>query len=117
MSTDGDALSPLVPADRTSLTDDERIASIVPLLPPDHLIRFFPIQGTQTQALITRTRDAVKQILRRRSDRLLVTIGPCSIHDDKAAVECAGRLARVRESLSSTDALLRGRPGGSMGSC
>ena len=51
------------------------------------------------EELIARTRDAVKQILRRRSDRLLVVIGPCSIHDDRAAVEYAGRLARVRERL------------------
>ena len=35
-----------VPADKTSLTDDERIEHIVPLPPPEHLIRFFPIQGT-----------------------------------------------------------------------
>src|ERR1051325_3959183 len=37
---------PAVPMDRTSLTDDERIDNIVPLPPPEHLIRFFPIQGT-----------------------------------------------------------------------
>jgi 3-deoxy-7-phosphoheptulonate synthase len=100
MATDPDALSPLVPADRTSLTDDERIASILPLPPPDHLIRFFPIRGTPTESLVAQTRDAVKQILRRLSDRLLVVIGPCSIHDDRAAVEYAGRVARVRQRLA-----------------
>jgi 3-deoxy-7-phosphoheptulonate synthase len=100
MTTHADAFSPEVPGDRTSLTDDERIANIVPLPPPDHLIRFFPIRGTPAEALIARTRDAVKHVLRGRSDRLLVVIGPCSIHDPAAAVEYAGRLAGVRARLA-----------------
>jgi len=88
-----------IPSDRTSLTDDERIAEIVPLPPPAHLIRFFPIQGTPVEALIARTRDRVKQILRGQSDRVLVVIGPCSIHNPPAAFEYAGRLAEVRARL------------------
>jgi 3-deoxy-7-phosphoheptulonate synthase len=87
------------PSDRTSLTDDERIADLVPLPPPAHLIRFFPIQGTPVEALIVQTRKRVQQILRGDSDRLLVVIGPCSIHDPAAAVEYATRLAGVRERL------------------
>ncbi len=88
-----------VPTDRTSLTDDERIGNVVPLPPPEHLIRFFPIQGTPEEALIAGTRQRVKAILHGRSDRLLVVIGPCSIHDPRAALEYAGRLAEVRERL------------------
>jgi 3-deoxy-7-phosphoheptulonate synthase len=88
-----------VPTDRTSLTDDERIGNVVPLPPPEHLIRFFPIQGTPVEALIAETRKRVKAILHARSDRLLVVIGPCSIHDPSAAVEYAGRLAEVRGRL------------------
>jgi 3-deoxy-7-phosphoheptulonate synthase len=88
-----------VPTDRTSLTDDERIGNVVPLPPPEHLIRFFPIQGTPVEALIAETRKRVKAILHARSDRLLVVIGPCSIHDPGAAVEYAGRLAEVRGRL------------------
>jgi 3-deoxy-7-phosphoheptulonate synthase len=88
-----------VPSDRTSRTDDERIAEIVPLPPPAHLIRFFPIQGTPTEELIARTRDHVKQILRGQSDRLLVVIGPCSIHDPEAAEEYGRRLVGVRARL------------------
>jgi len=87
------------PSDRTSTTDDERIAEILPLPPPDHLIRFFPIQGTPTEALIAKTRDNIKRILRGESDRLLVVIGPCSIHDPAAAIEYAGRLAELRSRL------------------
>jgi 3-deoxy-7-phosphoheptulonate synthase len=88
------------PADRTSQTDDERIEGVVPLPPPEHLIRFFPIEGTPAEALITATRRAVKDILHGRSDRLFVVVGPCSIHDPQAAVEYAGRLQRERERLA-----------------
>src|SRR4051812_16820214 len=96
-----DAFLPQVPADRTSLTDDERIANVVPLPPPEHLIRFFPIQGTPVEALIGQTRENVKQILRGQSDRLLVVIGPCSIHAPVAAIEYASRLSEVRSRLAS----------------
>jgi 3-deoxy-7-phosphoheptulonate synthase len=85
-----------VPTDRTSLTDDERIGNVVPLPPPEHLIRFFPIQGTPVETLISETRRKVRAILHGKSDRLLVVIGPCSIHDPAAALEYAGRLAAER---------------------
>ena len=62
MST-ADHFPPQVPADRTSLTDDERIGNIVPLPPPEHLIRFFPIQGTPVEKLVADTRKRIKQIL------------------------------------------------------
>jgi 3-deoxy-7-phosphoheptulonate synthase len=100
MTAHQDAFPPQVPADRTSLTDDERIGNIVPLPPPEHLIRFFPIQGTPVEALIAETRHQVKQILHGRNDRLLVVIGPCSIHDPDAAIEYARRLAEVRRRLA-----------------
>jgi len=83
--------------DKTSLTDDERIEDIVPLPPPEHLIRFFPIQGTAVEALITETRRQVRQILHARSDRLLVIMGPCSIHDPAAALAYAEKLAAERK--------------------
>jgi 3-deoxy-7-phosphoheptulonate synthase len=89
-----------VPTDRTSLTDDERIGNVVPLPPPEHLIRFFPIQGTPVERLISETRKRVKAILDGRGDRLLVVIGPCSIHDPGAALEYAERLAEVRRRLA-----------------
>ena len=90
---------PRVPTDRTSLTDDERIGDVVPLPPPEHLIQFFPIRGTPVEALVAQTRGRVREILRGRSDRLLVVIGPCSIHDPAAALEYASRLAEVRIAL------------------
>src|SRR5258707_4941530 len=87
-----DSYSPL-PADKTSSTDDERIDDVVPLPPPEHLIRFFPIQGSPAEKLITETRRKVRDILRGKSDRLLVVIGPCSIPDPEAAVAHATKLA------------------------
>jgi 3-deoxy-7-phosphoheptulonate synthase len=88
--------------DKTSLTDDERIDNIVPLPPPEHLIRFFPIQGTSVESQITETRANVRHILHGRSDRLLVVIGPCSIHDPAAALEYAKKLAEERRLYHET---------------
>jgi 3-deoxy-7-phosphoheptulonate synthase len=90
------------PQDRTSLTDDERIQDITPLPPPEHLIRFFPIRGTPMEQLISGTRAKVRRIIRREDDRLLVIIGPCSIHDPAAAVEYARRLHKQREKYADT---------------
>jgi 3-deoxy-7-phosphoheptulonate synthase len=89
------------PMDRTSSTDDERIEGVVPLPPPEHLIRFFPIEGTPAEQLIAETRSSVKDIVHGRSDRLLVIVGPCSIHDPIAAIEYAERLAVERRRLKS----------------
>jgi 3-deoxy-7-phosphoheptulonate synthase len=86
--------------DKTSLTDDERIDNIIPLPPPEHLIRFFPIQGSAAEGLIAETRARVRQILHGRADRLLVVMGPCSIHDPAAAIEYAKKLSFERQKLS-----------------
>ena len=80
-----------------SLTDDQRIVSIAALPPPESLIRFFPIVGTDIEGLVVRTREAVRAILTGQDDRLLVVVGPCSIHDPIAALDYAKRLQDVRE--------------------
>ena len=82
--------------DKTSLTDDERIENVVALPPPEHLIRFFPIQGSAVESMIAETRARLRQILQGRADRLLVVIGPCSIHDPLAALEYAKKLKEQR---------------------
>jgi 3-deoxy-7-phosphoheptulonate synthase len=82
--------------ERTSSIDDLRIENVIPLPPPDHLIRFFPIQDTPAEELVRTTRAAIHDILAGKSDRLLVVIGPCSIHDPEAAVDYASRLAGER---------------------
>ena len=85
------------PADRTSQTDDQRIEDITVLPPPEHLIRFFPISGTPVEKLINNTRKTIHNILHGQDDRLLVIMGPCSIHDPVAAMEYARRLLDLRE--------------------
>jgi 3-deoxy-7-phosphoheptulonate synthase len=89
-------------SERTSETDDQRIRDVTPLPPPEHLIRFFPIAGTAVETLIGNTRAAVRKILQSQDDRLLVVIGPCSIHDPVAALEYAKRLHAERKRFADT---------------
>ena len=88
--------------DRTSQTDDERIKDITVLPPPEHLIRFFPIQGTAAESLISRTRQSIHNIMAGKDDRLLVIMGPCSIHDPAAALEYAKKLLAQRAKYEGT---------------
>ncbi len=88
--------------DRTGQTDDERIKDITVLPPPEHLMRFFPIAGTAVEKLIAHTRKAIHHIMHGKDDRLLVIIGPCSIHDPAAALEYARRLRPLREKYADT---------------
>jgi 3-deoxy-7-phosphoheptulonate synthase len=81
-------------------TDDLRIKEIKELLPPGHVLREFPI--TDRSAEVTyETRQAIHRILHRADDRLLVIIGPCSIHDPKAALEYGARLKAAKDRLES----------------
>ena len=88
--------------EKTSRTDDERIKDITVLPPPEHLIRFFPIAGTPVESLITGTRHAIHNIMAGKDDRLLVIMGPCSIHDPAAALDYARRLKAEREKYAGT---------------
>jgi 3-deoxy-7-phosphoheptulonate synthase len=88
--------------DQTSQTDDQRIKDITVLPPPEHLIRFFPIAGTAVESLIAKTRQRVHKIMAGKDDRLLVVMGPCSIHDPAAALDYARRLKVEREKYADT---------------
>jgi len=90
------------PVDRTSQTDDQRIKDITVLPPPEHLIRFFPIRGTPAEALISQTRRSIHDIMDGKDDRLVVVMGPCSIHDPAAALEYARRLKEARTRYADT---------------
>ena len=93
-----DSLAP-PPTDRMSSTDDQRIENILPLPPPAHLIRFFPIKDQPAERFIADTRRRICDILEGQSDRLLVVVGPCSIHDPESALEYANRLREERDRL------------------
>ena len=72
------------------------------LAPPENLLRFFPIDATPVEALIARTRRNIHHIMGGEDDRLLVVMGPCSIHDPAAALDYARRLKVEREKYADT---------------
>jgi 3-deoxy-7-phosphoheptulonate synthase len=69
------------------------------LTTPDEVMREIPRTLTATRVVMA-ARNAIHTILNGADDRLLVIVGPCSVHDPAAAVEYAGRLAALREQLS-----------------
>ena len=79
-------------------TDDLRIREIKELAPPSHAMREFPCTEP-VGTLVHDARQALHRILHGMDDRVAVVIGPCSIHDPKAAMEYAERLKAVREQL------------------
>jgi 3-deoxy-7-phosphoheptulonate synthase len=82
-------------------TDDIRIREIKELSPPSHLLRAVPM-GERASDTVYAARSAIHSILQGEDDRLLVVVGPCSIHDPAAARDYAGRLAAERTRLSGT---------------
>lgn len=76
-------------------TDDLRIREMKELVPPSHLIREFSCSETASNT-VAHSRTALHRILHGQDDRLMVVIGPCSIHDTKAALEYAERLAKEK---------------------
>lgn len=79
-------------------TDDVRITSIDPLISPAILIQDYPASAQVTQ-LISETRHQLHDCITGKDDRLAVIIGPCSIHDTKAAKDYAQRLRKQMEAL------------------
>src|SRR5919106_6239919 len=77
---------------------DQRIAQVVPLQPPTDVLGDLPL-GPEHAATVLRARSEIVDILRREDDRLLVVVGPCSVHDAEAALEYAQRLAGVAQEL------------------
>ncbi len=81
-------------------TDDLRITQVRPLLPPAILLEEIPISDRASN-VVANTRQAIADVLEGRDPRLVVVAGPCSIHDPKAALEYAERLARLSEPFGS----------------
>ena len=80
-------------------TDDLRIRTIEPLTPPAQLLAMLPCDDEASDT-VSASRAALHQILHGRDDRLAVVVGPCSIHDPKAAIEYAQRLKPLRDALA-----------------
>lgn len=81
-------------------TDDLRIVEIKEVIAPATLHNELPITDESSRCVFT-ARAAVQKILHGEDDRLLVIVGPCSIHDPVAAREYAGRLKALRNALAS----------------
>jgi 3-deoxy-7-phosphoheptulonate synthase len=83
--------------------EDLRITGTRPLISPAILIEEVPV-SERASSLVTETRDAIVEVLDHRDPRLIVVVGPCSIHDPHAALDYAARLAPLAGRYS--DALL-----------
>jgi 3-deoxy-7-phosphoheptulonate synthase len=79
-------------------TDDLRINQINEVEPPSTVHGYYPINETAAETTAA-ARAAIHRILHGEDDRLLVIIGPCSVHDPAAALEYAGKLQAVRHTL------------------
>ncbi|HVK55517.1 MAG TPA: 3-deoxy-7-phosphoheptulonate synthase AroG [Burkholderiales bacterium] len=80
-------------------TDDLRIKEIKELVPPSHVLREYAITPKVAETTYAARRD-IHRLLHGADDRLLVVVGPCSIHDTKAAMEYARRLVKLKEELA-----------------
>ena len=82
------------------LTDDVRIDTLKPLLPPAILMEEIPL-GDAASGAVVESRTEVARIIDGRDDRLVVVVGPCSIHDPEAGLEYARRLKPLTQRLSA----------------
>jgi len=81
-------------------TDDIRIREIKELVPPSRVLAECPLSERAAQTTFE-TRQAVHRILHGADDRLIVIMGPCSIHDVKAAKEYAGKLKAAGDKVAA----------------
>jgi 3-deoxy-7-phosphoheptulonate synthase len=80
-------------------TNNLKIKSITPIIAPTDLRQVFPMTAGGSE-FITASREQIKKILKGRDSRLMVVVGPCSIHDIRGATEYAERLAKLAAELS-----------------
>jgi len=91
-------MSTVAPEQAGSKLANLRVREIKPLLSPAKMKREIPVQGKAEQT-VRQSRTEVEAVLEGQDERPLVILGPCSIHDRKAALEYAGRIAKMREEL------------------
>jgi 3-deoxy-7-phosphoheptulonate synthase len=77
---------------------DQRIAKVVELVPPERLLDELPLGPERTKAVV-KGREEVIDVLHGRDERLMVVVGPCSVHDPKAARDYASRLSAQAKAL------------------
>ncbi len=80
-------------------TQDLHVKEIVPLLSPRAIKAIAPVSEA-VNATVARSRERIIRILRQEDPRLLVVIGPCSIHDEKSALEYATKLNVLRQEFA-----------------
>jgi 3-deoxy-7-phosphoheptulonate synthase len=80
-------------------TSDLHIAGFQPLIAPNELLAELPL-GESRASTVRGSRDAVRRIIAGDDDRLLIIVGPCSVHDADAAVDYAVRLAKTAAQLA-----------------
>ena len=80
-------------------TNNLKIAGITPIIAPADLRQVFPLSDKNREFVIT-SRQQINEILQRRDRRLMVVVGPCSIHDPEAAIEYAKRLSVLSRRVS-----------------
>jgi len=83
----------------TTRTDDTRIGAVRPLISPALLLDELPLPAASLE-LVERARREISDVLHGRDDRLLVIVGPCSIHDHDQAMQYAQLLKRTRDDLA-----------------
>src|SRR3954469_18126334 len=82
-------------------TDDLRITQVRPLIPPAILLEEIPVSERASNVVVN-TRRAIADALKGRDDRLVVIVGPCSIHDTTAALEYGERLAGLARRFADS---------------
>lgn len=80
-------------------TNNLKIKSITPIIAPTDLRQVFPLSAEASE-FVSASRESIKNILSGKDHRLMVVVGPCSIHDTKAAVEYAGKLAKLSTDVA-----------------
>ena len=88
--------TPIAFKDALNELDDRRIRTIKPLIPPQILVEEYPLSMTAAQTIVA-GRRATEEIIKGDDDRLVVIVGPCSVHDVKAGLEYAEKLKKYAE--------------------
>src|SRR6516225_1941997 len=82
-------------------TDDLRIRNVRPLIPPAILLEEIPI-SERASNVVSDSRAAIARVIEGSDPRLVVIVGPCSIHDTRAALEYASRLKPIADRLADS---------------